>query len=190
MIWCALLASAAYSLLSCTGSWPIDTFFWVCPLSMRSHRITVLLRRFHSLVKESSESFSLIISIPQAGSTVHAICISAKWFTVFPISKTVSVQKIPLYTYTNILSYLYHIFYIAVFVIQKKKSPYVFLFIFTLKWNGKSCLCKEFLLAKHIIYFGFINQSAAMLQNMGSPFRNIPSGGIEVQYIIPAVSNE
>lgn len=136
MIWCALLASAAYSLLSCTGSWPIDTFFWVCPLSMHSHRITVLLRTFHSLVKESSELFSLIISIPQTGSTVHAICISAKWFTIFPISKTVSVQKIPLYTYTNILSYLYHIFYIAMFVIQKKVSVCVSFHIhFKMKWK-------------------------------------------------------
>lgn len=75
-------------------------------------------------------------------------------------------------------------------VCKKKSSLYVSLFIFTLKWNGKSCICKEFLLAKHIIYFGSINQRAVMLQNMGSPFRNIPSGGMEVQYIIPAVSNK
>lgn len=32
---------------------------------------------------------------------------------------------------------------------------------------------------KHIVYFGSINQNAVMLQNMGSPFRNIPSGGTE-----------
>lgn len=31
---------------------------------------------------------------------------------------------------------------------------------------------------KHIVYFGSINQNSVMLQNMGSPFRNIPSGGI------------
>lgn len=165
---------------------PLTQPHWIAVLA---HSNTELLRVFNSFVKQNSELFSLTISIPQIGSTVCAVCIYTKWFPIFSVSKTGSVQKILLYAYTNILSYLYHVFSIAVFI-KKKKSLYVFLFIFTLKWNGKSCRCKEFLLAKYIIYFGSINQRAVMLQNMGSPLRNIPSGGIEVQYIIPAVSNK
>lgn len=79
---------------------PLTHQLWTAVIA---HRNTEWLWVFRSLVKQNSELFSLTISTPQMGRAFCAVCMCTKWFSV---SKTDSVQKILLYTYTNILSCL------------------------------------------------------------------------------------
>lgn len=156
-IGCSLKGEGKFSCLDLVGYWPCN-FWQIATLKEKQIKLMCCQCWYHQCIKFCGllmrGNFYLLHPLP-----AYSLSLAKQLAHVPPSDcalyslKVVSVQKLLLCA--CILIPVSHSSHGDVYL--KKNLCF---FVLTWKWNGKSCFCKEFLLVKHIVYFGSINQNS------------------------------